>query len=180
MVKALKLASGVACVFALLAGVMWGQGIFATLTGVVSDPSKAVVSGAKVTLTDVTSGSARDGVTNSDGYFTFASVPVGKYNLKIEAQGFEAYQADGIDLGGAEKRNLNVTLTVGSASQTVEVSAEATQLVTTDSAEKSYTLEAKQLQNLVQSAATRPSTSRSCPDLPFRTAVPTRRTTPAK
>jgi hypothetical protein len=150
MLKALKLATGVACVFALLVGVMSGQGIFGTLTGVVSDPSNAVVSGAKVTLTDVTSGSARDSVTNSDGYFTFASVPVGKYNLKIEAQGFEAYKADGIDLGGAEKRNLNVTLTVGSTSQTVEVSAEATPLVTTDSAEKSYTLEAKQLQNLVQ------------------------------
>jgi len=150
MLKALKVATGVACVFALLAGVMWAQGIFATLTGVVSDPSNAVVSGAKVTLIDAASGSARDSVTNSDGYFTFASVPVGKYNLKIEAQGFEAYKADGIELGGAEKRNVNVTLTVGSTSQTVEVSAEAAQLVTTDSGEKSYTLEAKELQNLIQ------------------------------
>jgi hypothetical protein len=150
MLKALKLASGVACVFALLIGVMWGQGIFATLTGVVSDPTSAVVKGARVTLTDVASGSARDSVTNSDGYFTFASVPVGKYNLRIEAQGFEAYKADGIALGGAEKRNLNVTLTVGATSQTVEVSAEATQLVTTDSAEKSYTLDTKDLENMVQ------------------------------
>jgi hypothetical protein len=150
MLKALKVAAGVACVLALMVGAMWGQGIFATLTGVVSDPSNALVSGAKVTLTDAASGSARDTVTNNDGYFTFAAVPVGKYNLKIEAQGFEAYKADGIDLGGAEKRNVNVTLTVGSTSQTVEVSAEAAQLVTTDSGEKSYTLEAKQLQNLVQ------------------------------
>lgn len=153
MLKAFKLAIGIACVFALLVGMMWGQGIFATLTGVVSDPSNAVVNGAKVTLIDAASGSARDSVTNSDGYFTFASVPVGKYNLKIEAQGFEAYKADGIELGGAEKRNVNVTLTVGSTSQTVEVSAEASQLVTTDSAEKSYTLEAKELQNLVQTGS---------------------------
>jgi hypothetical protein len=129
---------------------MWGQGIFATLTGVVSDPTNAVVSGAKVTLIDAASGSARDTVTNSDGYYTFASVPVGRYNLKIEAQGFEADKVNGIDLGGSEKRNLNITLTVGSTSQTIEVSAEATQLVTTDSAEISYTLETKQLQNLVQ------------------------------
>jgi hypothetical protein len=150
MLKPLKLASGVACVVALLVGVMWGQGIFATLTGVVSDPTGAVVKGAKVVLTDAGSGSIRDSQTDTDGYFTFASVPVGKYNLKIEAQGFEAYKADDIVLGGAEKRNLNVTLTVGATSQTVEVNAEAAQLVTTDSAEMSYTLETKDLQNLVQ------------------------------
>jgi hypothetical protein len=150
MLKPLKLASGVICVVALLVGVMWGQGIFATLTGVVSDPTGAVVKGAKVVLIDAGSGSIRDSQTDTDGYFTFASVPVGKYNLKIEAQGFEAYKADDIILGGAEKRNLNVTLTVGATSQTVEVNAEAAQLVTTDSAEMSYTLETKDLQNLVQ------------------------------
>ncbi len=149
MSKISKLA-GLVCLFALVSANAWGQGIFATLTGVVSDPSNAVVKGAKVTLTDAGSFSARETVTNDDGYFTFASVAVGKYNLSIEAQGFQSYKADGIALGGAEKRNLNVTLTVGAASQTVEVSAEATPLVTTDSPEKSYTLEAKELQNLVQ------------------------------
>src|SRR5215471_11473969 len=118
--------------------------------GVVSDPSNAIVKGAKVILTDAVSTSARETVTNSDGYFTFASVPVGKYNLTIEAQGFQLYKAEGIVLGGAEKRNLNVTLTVGTASQTIEVNAEAVQLVTTDSAEKSYTLGTQELQNMVQ------------------------------
>src|SRR5262252_8519948 len=132
MSKTLKIAAGVACLLALLGGAnLWGQGIFATLTGAVS-------------------GSARETVTNSDGYFTFASVPVGKYNLSIEAQGFQSYKAEGIVLGGAEKRNLNVTLTVGTASQTVEVNAEAVQLVTTDSAEKSYALGTQELQNMVQ------------------------------
>ena len=151
MSKTLKIAMGVVCLFALMGGVnLWGQGIFATLTGVVSDPTNAIVNGAKVTLTDAVSGSARETVTNSDGYFTFASVPVGKYNLTIEAQGFQSYKAAGIVLGGAEKRNLNVTLAVGAASQTIEVNAEAVQLVTTDSAEKSYTLDTQQLQNLVQ------------------------------
>jgi len=151
MLRALKPASVIACLFALLVGVnVWGQGIFGTLTGVVSDPSNAIVKGAKVTLTDVVSGSVRDTVTNSDGYYTFASVPVGTYNLSVEMQGFETYKANGIALGGSEKRNLNITLVVGSTSQTVEVSAEAAQVVTTDSAEKSYTLEAHELENLTQ------------------------------
>ena len=151
MSKTLKIATGVVCLFALVGGVnLWGQGIFATLTGVVSDPTNAIVNGAKVTLTDAVSGSVRETVTNSDGYYTFASVPVGKYNLSIEAQGFQSYKAAGIVLGGAEKRNLNVTLAVGAASQTIEVNAEAVQLVTTDSAEKSYTLGTQELQNMVQ------------------------------
>ena len=149
MSKTVKLGV-VVCLLALLGANAWGQGIFATLTGVVSDPSNAVVNGAKVTLTDATSGSLRETVTNSDGYFTFASVPVGTYNLSIEAQGFQSYKASAITLGGSEKKNLNVTLAVGTTSQTVEVSAEGAPLVTTDSPEKSFTLEAQQLQSLTQ------------------------------
>ncbi|HEV2401264.1 MAG TPA: carboxypeptidase-like regulatory domain-containing protein [Candidatus Sulfotelmatobacter sp.] len=151
MLKSFKVRWALGCALALLIGVnLWGQGIFATLTGVVSDPTGAIVKGAKVTLTDAVSGSVRDTETNGDGYYTFASVPVGKYNITIEAQGFQNYKASGFDLGGAEKRNLNVTLLVGSTSQTVEVSAEAAQLVTTDSAEKSYTLNTDALQKMIQ------------------------------
>jgi Carboxypeptidase regulatory-like domain len=149
MSKTMKLGV-VVCLLALLGANAWAQGIFATLTGVVSDPSNAVVNGAKVTLTDTVSGSLRETVTNNDGYFTFASVPVGTYNLSIEAQGFQSYKASGITLGGSEKKNLNVALAVGTTSQTVEVSAQGAPLVTLDSPEKSFTLEAQQLQSLTQ------------------------------
>src|SRR5262249_21420943 len=135
---------------AFLSSGAWAQGIFATLTGIVTDPSQSVVSNAKVTLKDANSGSERQTVTNGEGYFTFASVPVGTYTVSIEAQGFQTYKADGIALGGSEKRNLNIALVVGSTTETVEVNAATTPLVTTDSAEKSFTLESQQLQNLVQ------------------------------
>ena len=62
---------------AALASNLSAQGIYATLTGIVTDQSEAIVPDAKVTLKDAQSGSKRDTVTNSDGYFTFASVPVG-------------------------------------------------------------------------------------------------------
>lgn len=139
------------CLFALLGVNVWGQGIFGTLAGVVSDPSGALVSGAKVTLKDATSGSARETLTNSDGFYTFASVPVGSYILSVEAQGFQTYKATDIRLGGGERRNNNVTLAVGSATQTVEVTAEQDFAVATvDSGEKSFTLAAKELQNFTQ------------------------------
>jgi hypothetical protein len=138
------------CLILLGGGPLPGQGIFATLTGVVSDPSGAVIADAKIVLRDAVSGSVRDTTTNGEGYFTFASVPVGSYVLTVEAAGFQSYRADGISLGGGEKRNVNVSLTVGVTTQMVEVNAQESAVVTTDSGEKSFTLETKELQNFTQ------------------------------
>jgi len=138
------------CLLFVLGGPLTGQGIFATLTGVVSDPSGAVVSDAKITLADAASGSLRETVSNGDGYFTFASVPVGNYNLTIEAKGFELYKAENVHLEGGERRNLNIPLVVGATSQTVEVNAQESAIVTTDSGEKSFALETKELENFTQ------------------------------
>ena len=76
-----------ACLLALFAAAIWTQAIFATLTGIVSDPSGAVVANAKVTLRNSLSGDVRESTTDNQGYYTFASVPVGTYNVTIEAPG---------------------------------------------------------------------------------------------
>src|SRR5580700_9562913 len=124
----------------------------ATLTGVVSDPSGAVVPQAKVKLVNEKSGDTRETVTNSDGYYTFAGMAVGDltYKLTVEAKGFVTYDAPGILLLGGEKRNVNVTLKVGNTSETVEVMGVADSIVPVDSGEKSETLTTKELQNYVQ------------------------------
>jgi len=129
------------------------QSIYATLTGVVSDPSQAVVAGASVKLRDQQSGSQRDTVTNNEGYYTFASIPVGTYELNVEAKGFERAKETNIEMGGGEKRNVNVTLKVGSTADTVEVTASADAAVPVDSGEKSTTLSSKELQNFVQTGS---------------------------
>ncbi len=64
---------------ALWAANVQAQSLFATLTGIVSDSTGAVVPGAKVTLRNEESSSTRDTVTDNDGYFTFASVSVGNF-----------------------------------------------------------------------------------------------------
>jgi hypothetical protein len=147
-----KLVKVLCCVslLALFSTSLWAQGIFATLTGVVTDSSEAVVGGAKVTLRDLGSGSLRDTVTNGDGYYTFASVPVGNYVLTVEAQGFKSHKEDEIRLGGGERRNVNVTLVVGSQGETVEVVGAPDLTAAVDSGEKSFTLETKELQNFTQ------------------------------
>jgi hypothetical protein len=123
------------------------QSIYATVTGVVSDPAAAVVPDATVKLKNEQSGSMRETTTNTDGYFTFAGVGVGDftYELTVEAKGFVIYKATGIALSSGDKRNINVELKVGSTSEVVEVTGTATSIVPVDSGEKSATLSAKEL-----------------------------------
>ena len=149
MLNTRKLLCSLALATLLLTNI-WSQGMFATLTGVVTDPSGAIVANAKVMLRDAQSGSARNSVTDNDGYYTFASVPVGTYILTVEAPGFQAYKVDGIALGGGEKRNVNASLQVGNTNQTVEVVGAADIVAPVDSGEKSDILTTKELQNYVQ------------------------------
>jgi len=124
------------------------QSIYATLTGVVSDPANAVIPNAKVTLTNQASGDVRRTVTNSDGYFTFAAVPVAtRYELTVEANGFSTYKLSEIGFTGAEKRNVDVVLKVGATTETVEVVGTSETLVTLDSGQKDAVLTTKQLQD---------------------------------
>ncbi|HMF77707.1 MAG TPA: carboxypeptidase-like regulatory domain-containing protein [Bryobacteraceae bacterium] len=134
----------------LLCANLWSQGVFATLTGIVSDSSGAVAANANVKLRDSGSGSERVTVTDGQGFYTFASVPVGTYILTVELTGFQGYRAPDIALGGGERRNVNVSLQVGSTNQTIEVSGVADTVAPVDSGEKSSTLTTKQLQNFVQ------------------------------
>src|SRR5579883_319925 len=137
----------------LLSGSLaYGQSIYATLTGVVSDPSGAVVPDAKVKLVNEQSGSARETATNAEGYYTFASVSVGNFTYKLtaEAKGFVTYEATGLSLLGGEKRNVNITLNVGNTTETVQVTGVAETIVPVDSGEKSETLTTTQLQNYIQ------------------------------
>ena len=146
MSKSMKI-SLVAVCLALLAGSLVAQSIFATLTGVVSDPAQALVPNAKVVLKNSASGDTRSTVTNSEGYFTFASVPAGAYELSVEAAGFTQYKVEGIAIAGAEKRNLDIVLKLGTTAEKVEVTSIADVVAPVDSGEKSATLNTKQLQD---------------------------------
>ncbi len=126
------------------------QAIFATLTGLVNDASGATVSNVKVVLRNAESGTERTTTTDGQGYYTFASVAAGSYDVVFQAPGFESSKVNGVALGGGEKRNVNTSLQVGSTNQTVEVSGTADLIAPVDSGEKSSVLTAKQLQNYVQ------------------------------
>src|SRR5215472_9250519 len=134
----------------LLTANLPAQSIYGTLTGIVSDPSQAVVAGATLTLKDQQSGSQRETTTNSDGYYTFASVPPGAYQITVVAKGFESFKQTGIALGGGDKLNLNVALKLGNTASVVEVSGTVDVVVPVDSGENSSRLTTKELDNFIQ------------------------------
>ncbi len=136
--------------FALISGSAQAQSIYGTLTGVISDPSGAVVAGATLQLRDQQSGSQRDTVANHDGYYTFVSVPPGAYQLTVTAKGFESFKETGISILGGDKINVNVALKVGSTSNVVEVTGDIDLVAPVDSGEKADRLTSKELDNFVQ------------------------------
>src|SRR5258708_23658678 len=128
-------------------GLLRAQSIYGTITGTVYDPSGAVVANANVTLKNVASGDVRKGATNSDGYYSFSSVPTGSYTITVEAGGFEKTVTEGVAVNGAASLSFPIKLTIGAATTEVKVEGIADQIIATDSGEKSITLTEKQLQD---------------------------------
>ena len=123
----------------LSAGVTWGQVTTATFYGIVTDPTGAVIAGAKVALTQDDTGAVVTTTADSSGEFTFDFLRAGTYNLRIEAPGFKVYSGRGITLTASQKFRGTFGLDVGSVSETVAVEAQSTQLNTV-SAEQRQTL----------------------------------------
>src|SRR5215472_248807 len=149
MQRAIGLLVGAAIV-STLAGELPAQSIYGTLTGIVSDPSQAVVAKAVLKLRDEQSGSLRETVTNNDGYYTFVSVPPGAYELTVTAPGFETHRQTSIAILGGDKVNVNVAMRLGSTSNVVEVTGTFDAAVPVDSGENSSRLTTKELDNFIQ------------------------------
>ena len=126
----------------------FGQTIFANLSGTVLDPSGAVVPGAKISIQNAETQAVRQAVTNNAGYFSATELPTGAYNVSAEFKGFKKWQGTGIALTSSDSRTLSIHLEVGVASDTIEVSASASEVAVTDSGEKSAVITSEQLERL--------------------------------
>src|SRR5258706_8870923 len=69
-----------------------------TITGTISDPANAIIPGAKVSAKNVETGAAYETVTTGTGNYTLPSLPVGSYDLTVEASGFGRYLQQGITI----------------------------------------------------------------------------------
>ncbi len=103
-----------------------------SITGTVTDASGAVVSGAKVTLTDAGTGASLTTTTGSSGSYSFNPVRIGTYKINVTATGFKKDVAAGIVVDVSSNILRNFALQPGAVSETVEVTTEAPLLQSED------------------------------------------------
>jgi hypothetical protein len=131
----------------------WGspaaaQSIFATIVGTVTDPTSAVISGAKVTVQNVNTNERRQFVTNASGYFELNNLFPGRYVLEAEMTGFAKYRRENIELASNENLRIDITLTVSTQVTEVTVTAESGARVETESSVLSDVRSFRQLTSL--------------------------------
>ena len=118
------------------------------IRGTVTDTSGAVMTGVKVSVLNVDTGISKDYITNQDGVFDTSSVMVGRYTLTFDKEGFEKLARGPISVA-VGLTTVNAELRVGSAQQTVTVTADVP-LLNTESGDQTTTLESKDMAQLPQ------------------------------
>jgi Carboxypeptidase regulatory-like domain len=104
---------------------------YGSISGLVTDPSGAVVPDASVIATELQTGNATRTISGKDGRFVFPSLLPSGYALSVTAGGFETYAQKGIVLEADQALTVNVILKIGAQTQTVNVSAAPPQVDTT-------------------------------------------------
>ncbi|MCC6394980.1 MAG: TonB-dependent receptor [Bryobacterales bacterium] len=134
---------GVLFSFAWTAG---AQEVSAGLTGKVTDPSGASIVGAKVVAKDIQRGTEWPTTSLDDGFYAFPRIPVGTYELRVEAAGFKTFVQSGIVLEVNQRARLDVPMQLGGITETVTVSGDAP-LLQTDSTQVGSVISSKTIVN---------------------------------
>ena len=118
------------------------------ISGTVTDSTSAVVPGATVTVTNDETHLESKATTDSAGYYLVVNLPVGTYNVTVEATGFKKSSRTGFTLDNAARISADFKLDVGGVSETVVVSEVVGETVNTVSGEIRHTLDSEQVQDL--------------------------------
>src|SRR5580658_1128712 len=132
--------------FLRLPTAIWAQAT-GTIVGTVTDPTGAVIPGAKITAKRIETGVSQSTVTGGSGTYTIPNLGVGTYDVTAEGGGFKTANATGITLDVSQQREVDFKLTVVGVESTVEVNAAPPLLNTTDATISGLVSE-EQVQNL--------------------------------
>ncbi len=120
-------------VFLTSSPVAQAQSLYAAIHGTVTDNSSAVVPNATISVVNTSTNIATTAATDSKGYYTLPQLQVGgPYTVTIAATGFKTYSQTGLTLNVNDNRDVDAKLDVGSGSTTIQVSATALQVETSD------------------------------------------------
>jgi hypothetical protein len=125
----------------------YGQVLYGSLTGTVTDRSGAVVPGANVTALQTQTGVSQAALADSSGIYRFTALLGGTYKVTITAQGFSQQVTSGVIVQGNEVTRVDAELNVATATQSVTVTTEAP-LLQTEQADVHTEITARQVENL--------------------------------
>jgi hypothetical protein len=125
-----------------------GSGGGTTVRGTVKDPQGNVVSGATVTLTDLTRNFSRTQSTNEDGAYVFNVIPPGTYSIEVKAPGFKIASASGLAALVDTPTVRDVQLEIGAVSEKVEVTSATEALMNRNDATLGNSFERKRITEL--------------------------------
>jgi len=126
---------------------LYAQSTYGSVSGTISDPSGAAIAGASVTLTNLGTSDKRTESSGDDGHFTFVNLFPGNYRMDIEKQGFKHFARPSVVVQVQQDTRVDVPLTVGQVSETVEVTAE-TPLLQTESSSLGQVVEQRKANEL--------------------------------
>src|SRR6266566_822049 len=134
-------------VFGVCASSSLGQAVYGSIFGTITDPQGNVVTGAKVTVTSVSKGTAFETTTNDSGNYNVTHLIPDTYRVKVEGAGFKTYDVPSIQVSADAAARVDAQLQVGEVTQTVEVTGEVPQLKT-DRADVSIEFNDRYVENL--------------------------------
>jgi len=120
------------------------NGVF---TGTVTDPQGAAVVGAVVAINNQDTGVSTKATTNSSGVYTSQQLPVGNYKFNVESSGFKTATKSNVKLDVGTTARLDFKMSVGQATETIEVTSEAA-IVNTEDSKLTSNVSSQQIQNM--------------------------------
>src|SRR5258706_6157734 len=123
------------------------QAVNATLVGTITDASGAAVPKAQVLITETNTGINKTGMANESGNYIFPDLPPGKYSVTAEHPGFKKETRRDIDVVVNSNTRVDLQLTPGSISETVEVTA-TTPILQTDRSDVGRSMDAQMVEDL--------------------------------
>jgi hypothetical protein len=136
------------CLAASLCFSAHGQTVTGSVTGLVTDPSGAVVVGAKVTAENVATGVKTSAQTNAAGAYTIRFLPIGTYQVTIDAKGFATDHVAAFSLEIDQTARVDAKLKLGGESATVEVKETIHPILDTTDATLGNTLSTTEIENI--------------------------------
>ena len=130
-----------------------GQTIFGRISGTVTDPNKAVLPNAQVTVTNEATNFARTVNTDENGYYVVTNLPAGTYTVAVQLAGFKKAVSSDNALVADGRLTVDVDLETGLISEAVEITASAVgETVNITSGEIARVVDQEQVQNLALNA----------------------------